>query len=203
MYISRKYFLPLMIIFLSAGLYAKSDLQLGVGLRVAEVSYNDARIEAMHIPGQDEEVNDTLYGMCVSLTNYNAWGLGKRGVVAVGFMDSVSASFSEHNATGCTAMIGPAMTATMGDILTFQCAAGFSLGVLRVESDIYTDGTSDTSVAIGFALDARVCFMPAARAGPLVGARYEYNKINDMFTFDIDRGAFTFYAGVAVHFPLR
>lgn len=172
--------------------YAKSDLQIDVGLRVAEASWDDGRAIIL---GRKSGASSSLYGMAVGLTNYNVWGIGRSGVVALGFMDGVSASFSEHDATGATFVAGPAFAAEMGRLLAFQCAASFSIGVLKVEPQA---GFSDTSMAIGFALDARVCFMPEARAGPLVGARYEYSRVGDLFEREIDRGTFSFYAGVAL-----
>lgn len=175
-----------------APLYAKSDLQIDAGLRVAEVSWDEERALFGSLA---RDKSDTLYGMCVGVTNYNVWQIGRRRVIAAGFMDSIMASFSEHSATGATALLGPAFAATMGKVLTFQCAAAFSLGVLKAEPQA---GYSDTSATVGFALDARVCFIPEGRAGPLLGVRYEYSKINGIFDRDVDRSAFCFYAGVAM-----
>lgn len=178
-----------LFIFVPDALYAKSDLQADVGFRAAEVSFEDGHT------GRKVDVTDTMYGMSVGFTNYNAWKIGRRGFISLGFMDSVSVSFSEHDATGVTGIIGPAFVAEMGRVLSFECAACLSLGILRVEPGL---GYSDNSMTKGFALDARVCFMPEMRAGPLVGVRYEYSKIDDLFFRDIDRGAFTFYAGAAI-----
>lgn len=174
-------------------LYAKSDLQVEVGFRAAEVSWDGDRAV---FRGQGNSTSDTLYGMCVGVSNCNVWGIGKRGVIALGFMDGVSASFSEQSAVGAALLLGPAFAASMGKVLVFQFAPAFSLGVLRVEPSA---GYSGTSAAVGFALDARVCFMPESRAGPLVGARYEYSDITSLFDRDIDRNVFTFYAGVSMH----
>lgn len=192
MYICKAKITALLISFAfltPAVLCAESDLQLDVGFRIAEVSWEDTHT------GRNVSVDDSVYGMNVGITNYNVWHIGRSDVVALGFMDSVSASFSEHDATGAMAAIGPAFAAEMGHLLTFQCAAAFALGVIRAEPVM---DYSDTAMAMGFALDARVCFVPALLAGPIVGVRYEYSKIDDIFHRDTDRGAFAFYAGVTV-----
>lgn len=192
MHTLRKCVLQILIIFLTTALHAKSDLCLDVGLRVAEVSWKNS---GAYVAQASNEPSDTLYGMYAGLTNYNVWGIGKRGIIAAGFMDGAAVSVSEHDATSATFVLGPAFAATMGRVLTFQCAPAFSIGALFVKPN---PERSDTSMTIGFALDGRVCFMPEARAAPLAGVRYEYSKIKSIFDCKIDRGAFLFYAGVAM-----
>lgn len=177
--------------------FAKSDLQLNLGLWHGKV---EADLKTLGITwgSAEESYNSVMAG----LTNYNLFDVAGP-VLSVGFMESLTGYFG-GDFCGFDFLIGPAVGVNVFDVVKFQCAFGLSLGIISENGDeSYGSGEdfSYSSGAIGFGVDVQAKFIPGKKVSPLVGFRYEFNKLKDDEPFvDVTDKATEVYCGFGVNF---